>query len=164
MNKSLLLLVAGISIPLYYYSTTVWFDDTYEAARSEILQKWLQDNDQRLLDFEIDEKNKTLFLSLTGPKPPIWLEDLHTDLQRKVQEEGLEGDFKIKSNWTRSVQISWPPPAKGEVQVGEGEDAHGGCFPPKDDNRDNGVLVYQPCPFRATLLCGHRFVVDAQRR
>ena len=112
-----LLLVAGISIPLYYYSTTVWFDDTYEAARSEILQKWLQDNDQRLLDFEIDETNKTLFLSLSGPKPPIWLEDLHTDLQRKVQEEGLEGDFKIKSNWTRSVQISWPPPAKGEVQA-----------------------------------------------
>ena len=111
-----LLLVAGISIPLYYYSTTVWFDDSYEAARSEILQKWLQDNDQRLLDFVIDEKNKTLFLSLTGPKPPIWLEDLHTDLQRKVQEEGLEGDFKIKSSWTRSVQISWPPPAKGEVQ------------------------------------------------
>lgn len=114
-----MLLVAGISVPLYYYSTTVWFDDDYEAARSQILQQWLQDNNLRLLDFEIDEKNKILFLALTGPKPPIWLEDLHTDLQRKMQEEGLPGDFKIKSSWSRSVEFSWPPPPKGEVKPEE---------------------------------------------
>ena len=111
-----LLLVAGISIPLYYYSKTVWFDDQYEAARSDILQTWLAENNQRLLDIELDEKNKIIFLSLTGPKPPIWLEELHTDLKRHMQEDGLEDDFKIQSSWTRSVQIGWPPPAAGEVE------------------------------------------------
>ncbi len=108
-------LVAGISIPLYYYSETVWFDDQYEAARSGILQTWLQDNNQRLLDFELDEKNKIVFLTLTGPKPPIWLDDLHTDLKRDMQEDGLEGDFEIQASWTRSVQINWPPSPAGEL-------------------------------------------------
>jgi hypothetical protein len=108
-------LVAGISIPLYYYSTTVWFDDQYEAARSEILQTWLQDHNQRLLDIELDETNKIVFLSLSGPKPPIWLGDLHADLKQHMKEDGLDIDFTIQTNWTRSVEISWPPPAAGEV-------------------------------------------------
>jgi uncharacterized hydrophobic protein (TIGR00271 family) len=115
----LLILVIAISIPLYYYSNTVWFDDKYEAARSDILQSWLQENNQSLLDFKIDDKNKTFFLTLTGPKPPIWLGDLHTDLTRQMQEDGLEGDFKIELNWTRSVQINWPPPPAGEVEPEE---------------------------------------------
>jgi uncharacterized hydrophobic protein (TIGR00271 family) len=114
-----LLLVAGISIPLYYYSQTVWFDDQYEAARSDILQTWLQENNQRLLNFEMDEKNKTIFLTLTGPKRPIWLDDLHADLKKNMEEDGLDGDFKIQTNWTRSVQISWPPPAAGEIKPKE---------------------------------------------
>ena len=114
-----LLLVAGISIPLYYYSQTVWFDDQYEAARSDILQTWLQENNQRLLDFEVDEKNKTILMTLTGAKQPLLLEGLHADLKRNMQEDGLDGDFKIQSRWTRSVQISWPPPPTGELQPEE---------------------------------------------
>jgi len=113
------LLVAGISIPLYYYSTTVWFDDQYEAARSDILQTWLEENNQRLLDFEMDEKHKIMFLTLTGPKAPVWLGDLHEDLKQDMKEDGLEGDFKIQTNWTRSVQINWPPPAAGELNPQE---------------------------------------------
>jgi uncharacterized hydrophobic protein (TIGR00271 family) len=115
----LLLLVTGISIPLYYYSNTTWFDDRYEAVRSDILQTWLQENNQRLLDIKIDYKNNTIFLTLAGPKPPIWLGGLHSDLNRQMQEEGLEGDFKIESDWTRSVRTSWPTPAAGEVQLKE---------------------------------------------
>jgi hypothetical protein len=114
-----LLLVAGISIPLYYYSTTVWFDDQYDAARSDILQTWLKENNQRMLEFEVDEENKIVFMTLTGPKPPIWLEELHADLKRNMQEDGLDGDFKIQSNWSRSVQSSWPPPPARELRPEE---------------------------------------------
>lgn len=110
------LLVAGVSIPLYYYSTTVWFDDQYEAARSGVLQTWLVENNQRLLDIQLDEKNKIILLSLTGPKQPVWLGGLHAELKQNMQEDGLDIDFKIQTNWTRSVQISWPPPAAGELK------------------------------------------------
>jgi hypothetical protein len=109
-------MVAGVSIPLYYYSTTVWFDDQYEAARSDILQTWLAENNQRLLDIKLDEKNKIIFLALTGPKQPVWFGDLHADLKQNMVEDGLDIDFKIQSNWTRSVQISWPPPTAGELK------------------------------------------------
>jgi uncharacterized hydrophobic protein (TIGR00271 family) len=111
-----LLLVAGISIPLYYYSATVWFDDQYDAARSDVLQSWLAENNQRLLEIKVDEQNKTILMTLTGPKPPIWFGELHADLKRDMQEDGLDGDFKIQSSWTRSVQTSWPPPPAREVR------------------------------------------------
>jgi hypothetical protein len=113
------LLVAGVSIPLYYYSTTVWFDDQYEAARSDVLQTWLVENNQRLLDIQLDEKNKIILLSLTGPKQPVWLGGLHAELKQNMQEDGLDIDFKIQTNWTRSVQISWPPPAAGQLKPKE---------------------------------------------
>jgi hypothetical protein len=76
-------------------------------------------NNQRLLDIEIDEKNEIIFLTLTGPKPPVWLADLHADLMQNMKEDGLDIDFKIKTNWTRSVEISWPPPASGELNPQE---------------------------------------------
>ena len=112
----MLLLIAGVSIPLYFYSTSIWFDDQYEGARSEILQSWLQQHNQRLLDIRIDEDADIVYLSLTGPQPPLSLESLHSGIQDDLRKEGLEVDFKILSSWTRSVQISWPPPAASELK------------------------------------------------
>ncbi|MEM6582479.1 MAG: DUF389 domain-containing protein [Pseudomonadota bacterium] len=114
-----LLMVLVISVPLYYYSQKVWFDDDYEAARSDILQTWLLENSQTLVDLNIDRENKILGLTLTGPKPPIWLQDLHTDLERYQRSIGRDGEFTIQSSWIRSVELSWPPPAEGEVEATE---------------------------------------------
>ena len=114
-----LLLVAGISVPLYYYSASVWYDDKYEAAKSELLQTWLQDNDLRLLNMEINEKNREIHLALTGRNAPLSLEELHQRVKESLQREGMDVDFTILSSWTRSVINSWPPPPASELDPGK---------------------------------------------
>jgi uncharacterized hydrophobic protein (TIGR00271 family) len=112
----ILLLIAGVSIPLYFYSRMIWCDDRYEAAKSEILQNWLKKHDLQLEKIRIDEENNVLYLSLTGPQPPLSMEGLHTGIRENLLKEDLDVDFKIQANWTRSAQISWPPPADSELK------------------------------------------------
>lgn len=111
-----LLLVAGISIPLYYYSATVWFDDKYEAARSDVLQQWLKDNDLRLLDMRTDINDMEIYLELTGPRAPLSLERLHHNFRELFEREGMDTEFTLRSNWNRAVENSWPPPRASEMQ------------------------------------------------
>ncbi|MFT4520176.1 MAG: putative hydrophobic protein (TIGR00271 family) [Halioglobus sp.] len=111
------LLIAGISVPLYFYSNTTWFDDTYEAARSEALQSWLAENNLRLIKTTIDRETAEINLMLSGPRAPLSLEDLYFDLKADLQDRTFAERFKINVQWTRSVHSSWPPPATGELEA-----------------------------------------------
>jgi len=105
-------LVVGISIPLYFYSNEVWYDATYKANQSVALQEWLKENELRIDDVQIDEKNHILFLKLSGPNPPLTVEALYSELENKYlerQKEKIPDDFSIEVAWTKTAVFSWPP-------------------------------------------------------
>lgn len=51
----------AVSIPLYFYSQKIIFDAEYKAAKSELLQGWLRENN----------------LELEGPNPPVGIRNLY---------------------------------------------------------------------------------------
>ena len=105
------LLVVGVSVPLYFYSTEVWYDASYQANQSQELQTWLQKNELLIDDVQIDKARRIVFLKLIGPNPPVSVETLHTELKRARHDEfGGEGEpFRIEVLWTQTARFSWPP-------------------------------------------------------
>ena len=105
------LLVVGISVPLYFYSTEVWYDASYKANQSQELQDWLKQNELLIDDVQIDEERRIVFLKLLGPNPPLTVETLHTDLQKAYNARfGEDAEpFSIKVLWTQTSHFSWPP-------------------------------------------------------
>jgi hypothetical protein len=81
------------------------------AAKSEVLQAWLRENDMELVDVDILRERRLLYLSLTGPEPPVNIGDLHEAIMaQQIPEEGEEPvEFKIRYTWTQKVSGDWPP-------------------------------------------------------
>jgi len=103
-------LVFATSVPLYFYSTETWYDATYKANQSEELQSWLKTNQLKITDVDIDEEARVLYLDLVGPKPPLNVEQLHTEISREaVKKRGAVKPFKIEVRWTQSSIFTWPP-------------------------------------------------------
>ncbi|MFZ9037796.1 MAG: TIGR00341 family protein [Gammaproteobacteria bacterium] len=104
-------LVVGVSIPLYFFSTEVWYDASYKANQSPELQAWLQENELLIDDVQIDDEQRIVYLKLLGPNPPLSVETLHTELQKahftKVGKQ--PAPFSIRVLWTQTAEFSWPP-------------------------------------------------------
>lgn len=105
------LLVFGISVPLYFYSTEVWYDATYQANQSDELQAWLKENELLIDNVQIDDERRIVFLKLLGPNPPLTVETLHTELAlNQLATTGEEvKPFSIEVLWTQTGRFSWPP-------------------------------------------------------
>ena len=105
------MLVFGVSIPLYFYSTEVWYDATYQANQSEELQEWLNENELVIDEVKVDEDRRVVFLGLLGPNPPLNVEALHTELENaEIEESGVDAKpFSIEVRWTQTARFSWPP-------------------------------------------------------
>ena len=116
-----LLLVFAISVPLYFYSTEVWYDATYKANQSLELQDWLAQNELVIDDVRIDEERRIVFLELLGPNPPLTVETLHWELEQAyLQRTGLQAEpFRIDVSWTQTARFSWPPELTPEVDERE---------------------------------------------
>ena len=112
--RNLLLIFGGaiviISVPLYFYSDEVWFDDEYHASKSVELQNWLKSNELHLVDIHIDKVEHIAYLTLTGAKAPLTIESLYNTLMEKQKKDGKVVDYSIKIAWIPSVNSSWPPP------------------------------------------------------
>ena len=119
-NQILLFLAmtAAISIPLWFYSGKIIFNARYQAAKSEILQDWLRENNQELLDVDILREKMTLYLSLEGSTPPVNIGELHQRLIA-AQPSDEKQNFKIRYTWTQKVSGVWPHKAQSINEVAE---------------------------------------------
>jgi uncharacterized hydrophobic protein (TIGR00271 family) len=102
-----LLLTIGISIPLWFYSEKILFNARYRAAKSEILQNWLKASELKLVDIEILQEHKTIYLALEGPSPPVSLGELYKQLSQ-TKSDWAEGEYKIQYTWSQKVTGVWP--------------------------------------------------------
>ena len=105
-----IILVGAISVPLFYYSNEIWYNPEYVATKSEIMQNWLKANDLALEKVTVDKEQQILYITLSGPKPPISLESLYKNFKSEREADGEKRDFSIKSNWIQSTRKTWPPP------------------------------------------------------
>lgn len=101
------LLTLAISAPLWIYSERVIFNAEYQAARSEVLQNWLERHKLELLDIEILREDQRLVLHLAGPRPPTaTIGELYRAL---IENQELnEETFRIDFTWTQKLTGSWP--------------------------------------------------------
>ena len=111
-----LVLTIAVCIPLWFYSDKVIFNAHYQAAKSEILQQWLQNNRLELTDVDILRETHTIHLSLEGPSPPVNIGVLHEQILEARNDDEAE-PFKIRYTWTQKVSGVWPPEANS---IGEG--------------------------------------------
>lgn len=105
-----ILLIAATSVPLFHYSNEEWFDAEYQAAKSEIVQNWLKENDLEIVSVAMDEEKQIFSAVLRGPKPPLSIEDLYNSISESRVKKGENRPFMIKTSWLQSVRSSWPPP------------------------------------------------------
>jgi hypothetical protein len=102
------LLMIAICIPLYFYSQKIIFDAEYKAAKSEVLQTWLKENDLTLTGIDFRIEDRTIFMALEGPNPPV---GIHTLYDRAIEHAGLksvDNPFTLNYSWTQKVSGSWP--------------------------------------------------------
>lgn len=118
------ILVMAISVPLYFYSEKILFNADYRAAKSVPLQEWLRDNDLTLTDVDISLENRTLFLELEGPNPPVNIKSLYDRLTTDTAIKDEEVPFQIKYTWTQRVDGVWPSNSTAIGDVVEIEQAH----------------------------------------
>jgi len=104
------MLIAAVSVPLFYYSEAEWYDAEYRAAKSKPFQQWLKDNDLETVEVSVDEENQVYSAVLRGPKPPLSLEGLYDTFSEVRLKKGETRPFSIKVSWLQSVRSSWPPP------------------------------------------------------
>jgi hypothetical protein len=102
------LLVVAISVPLYFYSQKIIFDAEYKAARSELLQSWLLENELVLTKVDIRLEDRVIFLGLEGPNPPVSIRSLYEGFAKQARLEAGETPFTLKYSWTQKVDGAWP--------------------------------------------------------
>jgi uncharacterized hydrophobic protein (TIGR00271 family) len=102
-----LVLTIAVSIPLWFYSERVLFNAHYRAAKSDILQQWLEDSELELTDVEIFRESRTLLMSLEGPSPPVNVGELHSRLLEAFPDEE-PNSLQIEYTWTQKVSGVWP--------------------------------------------------------
>jgi uncharacterized hydrophobic protein (TIGR00271 family) len=111
------LLVVAISVPLYFYSTEVWYDATYKANQSEALQAWLAENDLVVDRVSIDYEKRIIYMQLLGPRPPLNIGTLYDEMIQKMEKKTGKKvvPFRIEVGWSQQARFSWPP-LPGEEQ------------------------------------------------
>jgi uncharacterized hydrophobic protein (TIGR00271 family) len=110
------LLVVAISVPLYFYSTEVWYDATYKANQSEDLQAWLAENELTIDSVKLDYEKRIVYMQLLGPNPPLNIGTLYDEIIQKKKKAGEKVEpFRIEVGWSQQARFSWPP-LPGEEQ------------------------------------------------
>jgi hypothetical protein len=110
------LLVVIISVPLYFYSTEVWYDATYKANQSEDLQAWLAENELTIDSVKLDYEKRIMYMQLLGPNPPLNIGTLYDEIIQKKKKAGEKVEpFRIEVGWSQQARFSWPP-LPGEEQ------------------------------------------------
>jgi uncharacterized hydrophobic protein (TIGR00271 family) len=79
-----LALTIAVSVPLWFYSEKILFNARYKAAKSEILQSWLKASELELVDIEILQERRKVYLALEGPSPPVSRVFLDSESHRPV--------------------------------------------------------------------------------
>lgn len=102
------LLMLAVSVPLYFYSQKVIFNSAYKAAKSELLQTWLRENDQTLTSIDIRIEDRIIFMELEGPNPPVGIRRLYESAVKQTGIKDEEDPFTLKYSWTQKVSGSWP--------------------------------------------------------
>jgi uncharacterized hydrophobic protein (TIGR00271 family) len=106
------LLMLAVSVPLYFYSEKVIFNSAYKAAKSELLQSWLRENNQTLTGIDIRVEDRIIYMELEGPNPPVGIRHLYDGaVKQTVERAGLkdaENPFTLEYSWTQKVSGSWP--------------------------------------------------------
>ena len=167
------LLMVAVSIPLYFYSQKVIFDADYKAAKSELLQSWLRENNLTLTGIDFRVEDRIIFLELEGPNPPVGIRNLYERAMEHVKMNNLDGDFTLKYSWTQKVDGSWPIKSEEITEVALSDSKHEdillsnfweweftqydserGAKPPTDDSyvvsfEDRGKI-------RVTAACGSK--------
>lgn len=105
-------LIGATSVPLFYYSNEQWFDVHYRAAKSEVFQAWLKENNLEVVSLDVDEKNQEFTAVLRGPRPPLSLETFYKSLKQEREKKGEFRPFTFHVSWLQSVRSSWPPPTQ----------------------------------------------------
>ena len=107
-----LALVLGLSVPLFYYSTEVWFDAEHRAANFPELQEWLRQNQLELAEVSVNQRRKAVFMHLVGPEPPMTIEGLYEILVAPARARGAADsrEWSLEMEWTQQTRSSWPPP------------------------------------------------------
>ena len=105
------LLSLAICVPLWFYSEQALFTAKYKAARSEILQQWLAENDLKLTDIRFYPETTTVLLNLTGPNPPVNIQSLHDRIAEDRKQKGEAENLRLEYTWTQEVSGVWPPEA-----------------------------------------------------
>lgn len=102
------ILVVAVSIPLYFYSEKILFNAEYQAARSETIQQWLRENELTLIDVDVSVEDRTIFLGLEGPNPPVNIKKLHDGLYEDIKRKGETEPIRLEYTWTQKVKGAWP--------------------------------------------------------
>jgi uncharacterized hydrophobic protein (TIGR00271 family) len=113
------LLVVAVSVPLYFYSTEVWYDATYQANQSEEMQAWLAENELVIDHVKFDYEKRIIYMHLLGPDPPLDIGTLYDEIVAKRERETGKKmkPFRIEVGWTQQARFSWPPlPGEGEKE------------------------------------------------
>lgn len=167
------LLMVAVSIPLYFYSQKVIFDAEYKAAKSELLQSWLRENNLTLTGIDFRVEDRIIFLELEGPNPPVGIRDLYERAMEHARLNNLGGDFTLKYSWAQKVDGAWPIQSEEITEVALGDskqekillsnfweweftqyDSERGAKPPANDSyvvsfEDRGKI-------RVTAACGSK--------
>jgi len=115
------LLMFAVSIPLYFYSQKVIFDAEYKAAKSELLQSWLRENNLVLTGIDFRVEDKVIYLELEGPNPPVGIRNLYERAMEHARMNNLDGDFTLKYSWTQKVDGSWPIKSEEITEVAQSD-------------------------------------------
>lgn len=111
-----LLLTLAISIPLWFYTDKVLFNPHYLAARSEVLQSWLDENELELTDVDFQRDTRILSFAFTGPNQPLNISDLYDQIIARGEIKGESRPITINYTWTQKVSAVWP---QQSVSIGE---------------------------------------------
>jgi hypothetical protein len=122
------ILAVAVSVPLFFYSEKILFNADYRAAKSETLQQWLRENDLTLTGVEITIEDRTLYLQLEGPNPPVSIKNLYDRLSDDMRRKGDMESLQVKYTWTQKVSGAWPSSVSSIEDVADDERSSSGLL------------------------------------
>jgi len=92
----------------------------------------LRENDLTLTGVEITVENRTLYLQLEGPNPPVTIKNLYDRLSDDLKQKGDKEPLKVKYTWTQKVSGAWPSSVSSIEDVADDERASSGLLHAND--------------------------------
>jgi heat shock protein HslJ len=166
------ILTAAVSVPLWYLSEKIWFNDDYRAAKSEILQHWLTDNQLTLKEVEIQEESRTVIFDFEGPNPPINIGELHERLEANAEtqsDDESDMPLKIKYTWSQKITGNWPSEGNTIQEIAQKVElsskeitSHQWAWKLTQYNDNKSTEPSSQDPFTLSFESSHKFRVSAE--